>query len=120
MAPSLFRKIASALSGGGSAEDAASPSAGEPAQPDSARTAELIAALREVVVRNGDGEVQSEDVAADDHLLYANHMDSMAGASLLTFIEDSYGVHIEDFELVEDLSTLRALARHIEKREGAA
>ena len=38
----------------------------------------------------------------------------MSGISLLTFIEDHYGVHIEDFELAENLTSLRALAKRID------
>ena len=43
----------------------------------------------------------------------------MSGISLLTFIEDRYGVQIEDFELVETVTSLRALAPRIDAQQPA-
>ena len=74
-----------------------------------------IEVLRESVVQNGDGVVLAGDVDAGDHLFSSGHIDSMSGIALLTFIEERYGVEIEDLELVEPLNTLRALAQRIDE-----
>ena len=44
----------------------------------------------------------------------------MSGAALLTFIEDHYGINIEDFELMETLTSLRALAQRIDDQQATA
>ena len=40
-------------------------------------------------------------------------MDSLSGVMFLARIEEQWGVHIEDFDLVERLNTLEAVAAHL-------
>ena len=119
MAPGFLQKIGKALRG---RTDAGSPvtTPDERIQPDTPAVTEIIGGLRELVVQHGDGAVLSENVGAGDPLFDRGHIDSMSGISLLTYIEDHYGVLIEDFELVETLTSLRALAQRIAERQSTA
>jgi acyl carrier protein len=74
---------------------------------------EIVETLRLLVVQHSDGTRSSEDVGAGDHLYERGHVDSMGGVALLTFIEDHYGVAIDEADLVARLHSLDALARHI-------
>jgi acyl carrier protein len=74
---------------------------------------EIVETLRLLVVQHSDGTRSPEDVGAGDHLYDRGHVDSMGGVALLTFIEDHYGVAIDEADLVTRLHTLDALARHI-------
>ena len=116
MASGLFGKLGEVLRGRKTVRtESAIPE--EPLVPDSPAVSEIIDRLRQSVVQHGDGAVSAENVGAGDHLFDSSHIDSMSGAALLTFIEDHYEIAIEDFELVEPLNTLRALAQHIEERQ---
>ena len=116
MATGLFQKLGNALRGRRDARSkVATPD--EPTKPDTPAIAEIIGRLREVIVQHGDGVVLAENVRAGDPLFDSGHVDSMSGISLITFIEDHYGVPIEDFELVETLTSLRALAQRIDAQQ---
>jgi acyl carrier protein len=74
---------------------------------------ELVERLRWVVVQHSDGTLAPEDVGAGDHLYERRHVDSVSSLALLTFIEDHYGVTIDEADLLARLCSLDALARHI-------
>ncbi len=118
MAAGLLRKIVGAL-GARTAVRVESAIRNEPEQPDTPAVSAIISRLREIVVQHGDGVVLAENVGSGDHLFDSGHVDSMSGIALLTFVEDHYDVLIEGFELVDSLSSLRALATHIDEQQSA-
>lgn len=63
-----------------------------------------------LVVQQSDGTRSPEDIGADDHLYDRGHVDSVGGVTLLTFIQDHYGVTIDEGDLVRRLHSLDALA----------
>jgi acyl carrier protein len=65
------------------------------------------------VVQHSDGTRAPEDIGASDHLYDRGHVDSVGGAALLAFIEQHYGVTIDEAGLVRRLHCLDALAGHI-------
>lgn len=74
---------------------------------------EIVESLRRVVVEQADGTRAPADVGTADHLYDCGHVDSIGGLALLGFIEDRYGVTIDEADLVGRLYSLDALARHI-------
>lgn len=74
---------------------------------------QIVDRLRLVVVQQSDGTRSPEDVGACDHLFERCHVDSMGGVALLSFIEEHYGVTIDEADLIQRRYSLDALARHI-------
>ena len=70
---------------------------------------ELVALLVEVT----DGRLQARDVDPSANLFDFGYVDSLSGVMFLARIEEQWGVHIEDFDLVERLNTLEAVAAHV-------
>jgi acyl carrier protein len=80
----------------------------------SAATAEdLVASLRALLAEVSDGKLQASDVDPAANLFDFGYVDSLSGVMFLARIEEQWGVHIEDFDLVERLNTLEAVAAHI-------
>ena len=73
----------------------------------------IVERLRSLVVQHSDGTRSPGDVGAGDPLYVRGHVDSVSALALLTFIEDHYGVTIDEEDLVGRLHSLDALARHI-------
>jgi acyl carrier protein len=79
-----------------------------------AATAEdLVASLRALLAEVSDGKLQASDVDPAANLFDFGYVDSLSGVMFLARIEEQWGVHIEDFDLVERLNTLEAVAAHI-------
>jgi acyl carrier protein len=70
---------------------------------------ELIALLVEVT----EGKLQARDIDPTANLFDFGYVDSLSGVMFLARIEEQWGVHIEDFDLVERLNTLEAVAAHV-------
>ena len=70
---------------------------------------ELVALLVEVT----EGRLQARDVDPTANLFDFGYVDSLSGVMFLARIEEQWGVHIEDFDLVERLNTLEAVAAHL-------
>jgi len=80
----------------------------------SAATAEdLVESLRALLVEVSDGKLQAADVDPAANLFDFGYVDSLSGVMFLARIEEQWGVHIEDFDLVERLNTLEAVAAHV-------
>ena len=114
MAANWLRRLRESLrrSGGAAADD-------PPQRPDSAPDAappehvRILDRLRALVVEQSDARLSLQDVAATDDLFDCGHLDSMSAVALLEFIDERYGVRIDQAELVGRLSTLDALVRHV-------
>lgn len=70
---------------------------------------ELVALLVEVT----EGKLQAGDIDPAANLFDFGYVDSLSGVMFLARIEEQWGVHIEDFDLVERLNTLDAVAAHV-------
>ena len=70
---------------------------------------ELVALLVEVT----EGKLQMGDIDAAANLFDFGYVDSLSGVMFLARIEEQWGVHIDDFDLVERLNTLEAVAAHL-------
>jgi acyl carrier protein len=73
----------------------------------------LVEALRALLVEVSDGKLQAQHVDPAANLFDFGYVDSLTGVMFLARIEEQWGVHIEDFDLVERLNTLEAVAAHL-------
>lgn len=94
---------------GSSEGDAAREHAGAPRP----RTA-VLERLRRHVIESSDGTLSPEQVDDREHLYDAGYLDSQSSASLLELIEAEYGVEVSETDLVGRLSSLEALAHHVQ------
>jgi acyl carrier protein len=79
-----------------------------------AATAEsLVEELRALLVEVSDGKLQADEIEPSANLFDFGYVDSLSGVMFLARIEEQWGVHIEDFDLVERLNTLDAVAAHL-------
>lgn len=80
----------------------------------SAATSEdLVESLRALLADVSDGKLEAGDVDPAANLFDFGYVDSLSGVMFLARIEEQWGVHIEDFDLVERLNTLEAVAAHL-------
>jgi acyl carrier protein len=80
----------------------------------SAVTADNLAEeVRALLVEVSEGKLQAHDIDPAANLFDFGYVDSLSGVMLLARIEEQWGVHIEDFDLVERLNTLEAVAAHL-------
>ena len=97
----------------------------EPAEADSGAKPEGAAAppaaggddieqrLRAMIAEQSDGQLTAEEIPADAPLLDDGILDSLSSSKLLVFIEEQYGVEIQESELPGRLDTLAALVTHV-------
>jgi len=95
----------------GSPDATSAPEA--PAEAAASELEPVVEALRIVVSEQSDDALPPSAIGAGDHLYDCGHMDSMSAVALLGFIEERYGVTIDEVELAGDLCSLDALARRI-------
>jgi len=69
--------------------------------------------LRALLVEVSDGKLQAGHIDPAANLFDFGYVDSLSGVMFLARIEEQWGVHIEDFDLVERLNTLEAIAAHL-------
>jgi acyl carrier protein len=66
-------------------------------------------------VENSEAQLSACEVDARARLFDHGYVDSLSAASLLAFIDQRYHVEISEVDLVGRLSSLDALARHIQE-----
>lgn len=74
---------------------------------------DLVEALRALLVEVSEGRLQPDEVDPNANLFDFGYVDSLSGVMFLARIEEQWGVHIEDFDLVDRLNTLEAVAAHL-------
>jgi D-alanine--poly(phosphoribitol) ligase subunit 2 len=77
---------------------------------------QLVLALREELVEISDGELGLDEIDPQGHLFDFGYVDSLRAVMLLARIEERFGVEIEDMDLVENLTTVDAVAARIRER----
>ena len=83
----------------------------------SAVTAEnLVEELRALLVEVSEGKLTRDGIDPAANLFDFGYVDSLTGVMFLARIEEQWGVHIEDFDLVERLNTLEAVAAHLREQ----
>jgi acyl carrier protein len=73
----------------------------------------LVEELRALLVEVSDGKLQAGNIDPAANLFDFGYVDSLSGVMFLARIEEQWGVHIEDVDLVERLNTLEAVAAHL-------
>jgi acyl carrier protein len=74
---------------------------------------DLVAELCALLVEVSDGKLQGNDIDPAANLFDFGYVDSLSGVMFLARIEEQWGVHIEDFDLVERLNSIEAVAAHL-------
>jgi acyl carrier protein len=72
-----------------------------------------VEALCALLVEVSEGKLQTRDINPAANLFDFGYVDSLSGVMFLARIEEQWGVHIEDFDLVERLNTIEAVAAHL-------
>jgi len=75
---------------------------------------ELIGALCAVVAELSEGKLAAAQIEPDAHLFDYGYVNSLSAVMFLAHVSERYGVEIEDVELIEEVTTLRAVARRIQ------
>jgi len=81
-----------------------------------ATSEDLVEALRALLVEVSEGKLQPGDIDPAANLFDFGYVDSLSGVMFLARIEEEWGVHIEDFDLVERLNTIEAVAAHVREQ----
>ena len=74
------------------------------------RGGDLVEGLRALLAEVSEGKLQARDIDPGANLFDFGYVDSLSGVMFLARIEEQWGVHIEDFDLVERLNTIEAVA----------
>lgn len=73
----------------------------------------LVLDLTALLVEVSEGKLTAEDIHPSANLFDFGYVDSLSGVLFLARIEEQWGVHIEDFDLVDRLSSIEAVAAHL-------
>jgi acyl carrier protein len=74
---------------------------------------EIVEELRSRLVELADGKLSGAAIDSSRHLFDHGYVDSLSAVMLLAFVEERWGVEIEDTELLGECCTLDAIARRI-------
>jgi len=77
----------------------------------------LVLALRQHLAVKSAGRLSLEGIDPDAQLFDRGYLDSFSYVEFLAFIEETYGVRIDDAQLAGHLSTIAAMADHILENE---
>jgi acyl carrier protein len=73
----------------------------------------LVEALVALLLEVSDGKLEAGQIDPAANLFDFGYVDSLSGVMFLARIEEQWGVHIEDFDLIERFSTIEAVAAHL-------
>jgi acyl carrier protein len=74
---------------------------------------DLVEALRALLVEVSEGKLHASEIDPAANLFDFGYVDSLSGVMFLARIEERWGVHVEDFDLVDRLNTIEALAEYV-------
>lgn len=74
---------------------------------------EILAGLKQQLAELSEGKLDAASIESGGHLFDYGYVDSLSAVMFLAHIEETYGVHIEDMDLVEKYTTLDAIAQHV-------
>ena len=81
-----------------------------------ASCAEVESSLRGFFAERSGGELTPDAIDPSVHLFNAGYVDSMSSLTLLDFIDERYGVTVQEVDLVGPLCTLSGLAAYVAAR----
>jgi acyl carrier protein len=123
MKPLLERVLGRSSRGGETPDPVARPATAAregPAPEEGAATsgpadsrASVIQALRHHVAEGSQGRLRAREIQEDGQLFDRGYLDSFSYVEFLAFIEQTYGVRIDDSQLAGQLNTIAAMAEHI-------
>jgi acyl carrier protein len=74
---------------------------------------EIVTGLKKQLAELSEGKLDAAAIESTGHIFDYGYVDSLSAVMFLAHIEEQYGVHIEDMDLVEKYTNLDAIARHI-------
>jgi len=74
---------------------------------------EIVTGLKKQLAELSEGKLDAGAIESTGHIFDYGYVDSLSAVMFLAHIEEQYGVHIEDMDLVEKYTNLDAIARHI-------
>jgi acyl carrier protein len=77
---------------------------------------DLVASLQAVLAELSEGKLAASQIDPDAHLFDFGYVNSLSAVMFLAHISEQHGVEIEDVELIEEVTTLRAVAQRIQAR----
>lgn len=75
--------------------------------------ADLVEGLRAILAEVSEGKLEARDIDPSANLFDYGYVDSLSGVMFLARIEETWGVQIEDFDLVKRLNTIQAVAEFV-------
>jgi len=75
--------------------------------------ADLVEGLRAILAEVSEGKLRARDIDPSANLFDYGYVDSLSGVMFLARIEETWGVQIEDFDLVKRLNTIQAVAEFV-------
>ncbi|MEX2205347.1 MAG: acyl carrier protein [Myxococcota bacterium] len=75
--------------------------------------ADLVEGLRAILAEVSEGKLKARDIDPSANLFDYGYVDSLSGVMFLARIEETWGVQIEDFDLVKRLNTIQAVAEFV-------
>jgi acyl carrier protein len=74
---------------------------------------DLVEGLRAILAEVSEGKLKARDIDPNANLFDYGYVDSLSGVMFLARIEETWGVQIEDFDLVKRLNTIAAIAEFV-------
>jgi acyl carrier protein len=79
------------------------------------RLEDLVSALQAEIAGLSEGKFRAEEIDPDGHLFDWGYVSSLSAVTFIAHVEERWGVVIEDIELLEELTTLNAVATRIQR-----
>lgn len=79
-------------------------------------SAEITKALRRYLAQLSGGKLGFEEIDPAGHLFDFGYIDSLSAVTFMAHVEESYGVRLDDLDLVERFTSLEALASHLQEQ----
>ena len=74
---------------------------------------DLVEGLRAILAEVSEGKLRAHEIDPSANLFDYGYVDSLSGVMFLARIEETWGVQIEDFDLVKRFNTIRAVAEYV-------
>ena len=80
---------------------------------DTTAADDLVEGLRAILAEVSDGKLKAQQIDPAANLFDFGYVDSLSGVMFLARIEETWGVQIEDFDLVKRFNPIRAVAEYV-------
>ena len=85
----------------------------QPVDPGSVSPGDILELLCADLVALGEGKLDRGEIDEEGHLFDYGYVDSLSAVAFLARIEERFGVQIEDIELLDGVSSLRAIVERV-------